>query len=556
MLFFPLTVYAQIEGVALWKLPVGGKVIGLPSVQAGSVVVLSEDKTVRAFSRQGHALWTYESAKELSPYITRSREGANYLCTAGGTLIALNRIGRELWRTDMKASPAGPILLGWDGRLFVPTDKSISCYTTAGRLLWYKNLEGSLAAAPRLDNRGGLIAALDTGELLHIDGFGKTAVTQLSETPALIISLAEAEPQEKGKKDEKLPVLILYKNGGLEVIGGEYPALPGLPAHPVGAANRNGRTAVALKDGQVILLSAEEGKILWAGKSGVAPAESGEDGQETAMIYDERGIYMLSKAGAAGFTEQGQRQWFIRIIGATAVPIFSDEGMLYSGGNDWYLYAYRLENRTLFRQESLYGPPPEGSYRLGLPFPERKDYSNRFSESELKTQFSRIDKALAEGRVGEQEKEFTAFLMEVAGSLRNSVKASQAKPPVQFRERIQAVRLLAVLGSQELIPFLADLFSYEPDPLVKAAAAEAIGAIGVDPEGLGMRAFSLEVLSPGLMKDESVLLAVASAVGDLCRFSGPPVMQAGSSILVALAGADKPPRVRNRALEEIKSLTR
>jgi outer membrane protein assembly factor BamB len=128
------------------------------------------------------------------------------------------------------------------------------------------------------------------------------------------------------------------------------------------------------------------------------------------------------------------------------------------------------------------------------------------------------------------------------------------KPPVQFRQRIEAAWLLSRLGSKEIIPFLADLFFYEPDPLVKAAVAEAIGRIGVDPDGLALGAFSLAVLPPDPIKDERVLIAVAAAVGSLCRFSGPPLIGMGANLLITLAAADKPLRVRNRALEEIQSL--
>ncbi|MDR0567686.1 MAG: PQQ-binding-like beta-propeller repeat protein [Spirochaetaceae bacterium] len=554
LLCFSGTLYAQTLGTALWKLPVGGKVIGLPSVQAGSVVVLSEDGKVRAFSGQGNPLWEYEIGG-LSPYVVRSREGANYIGTSGGELIALNRIGKLLWRIKLSGTLIGPMLIGWDGRLFVPTDRRISCYTAGGTLLWYKTFDRAIAVPPRQDNLGGMVLALDNAELLHISAFGKISALQLAETPSFLLSIAEYEEKPK-KTEEKFPapVLVCYKNGGAEVAGAEYPPVSGLSAPPIAGAYRNGRAALALRDGQVGLLAPSSGEVLWAGKSAITPTETGEGADTGAVLYDDRGVYMFSQAGAAAFDETGQRLWFIRIIGATAVPIFSDDGLLYSGGNDGYLYAYRLETRTLFRRQSLYGPPPEGSYRLGAPFPDRRDYTNRFSEFELRLQFARIRKALEEGRVGEQEKEFTVFLMEVAGSLRNSVKLLPAKPPVPFSERIQALRLLSALGSQELVPFLADLFSNEPDPLVKAASASAIGAIGVDPDGLALGAFSLGVVAPGFIKDETVLLAVAEAVGDLCRVSGPPAMHSGAAILVALAGADKPFRVRSRALEVIKSL--
>ncbi|MDR2485135.1 MAG: PQQ-binding-like beta-propeller repeat protein [Treponema sp.] len=549
---FPWTIHPQAAGKSIWKQPLGGQVIGLPSVQAGSVAVVCEGGALKAYSRQGNSLWNYAAGGKLSPFITRSREGMNYVCRTNGRFIAVNRIGQELWQLDLGEPLVGPVLLGWDGRLFVPTNKKISCYTTAGNLLWDKNLESPIVISPREDKRGGIVTALDNGKLLQIDGFGKTIVTQLSQTPAILLSLAQPEDPISGKE---IPILILYKDGTSEIIGGtqEYPSLPAL-AHPVGAASRNGKAAVTLKDGQVLLLSVTGGEILWTERSAIIPDEPGEMGNETAMIYDDRGIYMLSKSGAAGFTEQGQRLWYIRILGAAAIPIFSEEGLLYSGGSDWNLYAYRLENRILPRYQSLYGPPPAGAYGLGTPFPPRQDYTNRFSETELRFRFTRIDRALREGQVGEHEKEFTAYLMEAAASVRNSIRVSQTNPPVQIRQRIEATRLLSYLGSKEIIPFLADLFSHDPDPLVKAAAAEAIGRIGFDPDGLALEAFSLAVSPSGKIKDEQVLIAIAAAVGSLCRFSGPPVSGAGTAVLIALAGTGKSVRVRNRALEEIKSL--
>ncbi|MDR2518182.1 MAG: PQQ-like beta-propeller repeat protein [Spirochaetaceae bacterium] len=545
---------AQTAGIALWKQPLDGQVIGLPSVQAGSVAVVCEGGNLSVYSRQGNALWTYNAGGKLSPFVTRSREGTIYICRTNGQLIAVNRIGRELWRRALASPLSGPVLIGWDGRLFAPTRSALSCYTIGGALLWHKAFASPIAVNPREDKRGGVIMALENAEVLRIDPFGRTGTTRLAEVPALLLSAAGSDGPEGGAE---IPVLVFYKNGAAEIIGSgaAYPPLPKLASPPVGGASRNGNAAVTLGDGQVILIRAASAEILWAEKSGVTPVETGGRGKEAAMLYDERGIYMLSKAGAAGFNEDGERLWFLRVVGAASLPIFSDEGVLYSGGSDWNLYAYRLEDRILLSRTSLYGPAPEGSYGLGFPFPPRRDYANRFSRAELRNRFSAIDKALQDGDVGEREKEFTAYLMEAASSVRNNTRLSLTKPPVQAEQRIEAAGLLSRLGSKELIPFLADLFSHDPEPLVQAAAARAIGRIGVDPDGLALGAFSRAVIPSNRMKNEQLLLAVAASAGALCRFSGPPVSGAGAAVLIALAGQDKPARVRAQALQEISSLS-
>jgi outer membrane protein assembly factor BamB len=248
--------------------------------------------------------------------------------------------------------------------------------------------------------------------------------------------------------------------------------------------------------------------------------------------------------------------WLLRLRGSAALPAFSDEGILYSGGSDWILYAYRLEERIRVQRRSIYGPAPEGSFGTGNPPPSPwVDYYFRFNEGEIKTQLGIIEGAIREGRVGEDELSFAAYLMEIAGSMGNSpAAAASLHPPVQAGQRAEALRLLAYLGSRETVPFLAELFYRDQDPPVKAAAAAAIGRIGVDPEGTALRAFTAAVSSPSPLRDEQVLVSVAAAAGALCRFSGPPLSDAGVKILALLTEGSRPQVVQRAARRELDSL--
>jgi outer membrane protein assembly factor BamB len=269
------------------------------------------------------------------------------------------------------------------------------------------------------------------------------------------------------------------------------------------------------------------------------------------MIYDERGVYVLSRSGAAGFAEDGRRLWLFRLRGSAALPAFSDEGLLYSGGSDWILYAYKVEERIRDQARSLYGPAPLGSYGMGNPFPSPwADYYYRFDEAQLRTQLAGITRDITEGRTGPQERAYAAYLMEIAQGLTEGAIPASAPPPL--REQIEALRLLGFLGSRETIPFLTNLFYRAREPLIKAAAAETIGRIGVDPEGLAIRVFTWAILPPE--QDEQVLAAVARAAGALCRFSGPPLSDTGVRLLSTLAADPRPPSVRREARRELDSL--
>jgi outer membrane protein assembly factor BamB len=131
--------------------------------------------------------------------------------------------------------------------------------------------------------------------------------------------------------------------------------------------------------------------------------------------------------------------------------------------------------------------------------------------------------------------------MEIAGSMeavplhRTGGLSPIIHPPVPVNYRAEAARLLSFIGSREIIPFLANLCRNDPDTVVKAAAAEAIGAIGVDPDGAALAAFTALVFPQIPGRDERVMASIAAATGALCRFSGPPLSQEGTRVLTAIA---------------------
>jgi outer membrane protein assembly factor BamB len=145
--------------------------------------------------------------------------------------------------------------------------------------------------------------------------------------------------------------------------------------------------------------------------------------------------------------------------------------------------------------------------------------------------------------------------MEIATDIRkHTLPRVPGSAPLSPYYRTEALRLLGYIGSRETIPFLAYVCSVDPEPAVKAAAAAAIGRIGVDPEGIAFRAFTNMIYPPGPPQDDRVLLAVASAIGALCRFSGPPLSETGAKLLAALQSPERALTVQRRAREELSSL--
>jgi outer membrane protein assembly factor BamB len=536
----------------VWRMALGGAVIGVPTVQGGTVVVVLDGGHVRAYTLDGKPLWDYYARGKLAPYVSRSREGTCYIYRTDGTLIAVNRAGRELWRLRVQPQlqPAGaagasgpaaelsaPVLSGWDGRIFVSQGRTLYCYTAAGYRLWKVELEHNPVLGPVLDKSGGLVMALENGELAEVSHSGSVVKRRLGEIPSVLA------PVKGG-------VLVFFKNGGMRFLGGVAENFPGLGGTPIGGIARDGNAAAVLSSGKVVFMSVNDGKILWTAESHIRSGEI-TSGGKLEMIYDERGIYILTQEGASGFTVDGRRLWMLRLRGAASVPAFSGEGTLYSGGSDWILYAYKLEERILREKNSLYGPLPEGSYGLGNPPPSPwAGYDYNYGETILNEKFAEITERIHAGNVGDNEEAYTAYLMEAAGSSVGPA-VSPSRPLVHVSHRIEAVRLLGYIGSRETIVFLSELFGKDPDPAVKAVAAEAIGRIGVDPDGIALRAFAMAATR---IQEEQVLTATAAAIGSLCRFSGPPLSESGIRLLNVLCNDIMPGRTRSQARRELDRL--
>ena len=542
----------ETAATPVWREALAGAVTGLPAIQAGSVVVVLDGGHIRSYTLEGKSLWDYYANGKLTPYVTRSREGTNYISKLDGTLIAVNRAGRELWQLK-PGTITSQIISGWDGRIFVPVEKKSFCYTASGYLLWSQELGSDPVLGPMPDKQGGLVLVQKNGDLTEINHFGNVKIRALGEVPSSIIPLNEGK------------ILVAYKNSEIRLLNppGEIQgkvfgrntgtALPKLRGVPVAGTSLGNRAALLLSNGKLVELSLPNGKQIWTGDSHLGNNEISQGSKDKVnLIYDERGVYVFSRTGGTAWRADGRRLWLLRIQGAESIPAMGDNGILYSGGSDWILYAYKLEDRALPGKQSIYGPEPEGTYGLGNPPPSpwAEDFV-RYDDAQLDSLFSEIAVTIQDGKLGENEAAYTAYLMEISGCARNP-KASETHPPVHVKHRVEAVRLLGYIGSRETIPFLADLFDKDPDAVVKATAAEAIGRIGVDPDGYAIRAYSKAITATA--RDERILTAVASSIGNLCRFSGPPLSESGVKLLAILERDFMPAKARAQARRETASL--
>jgi outer membrane protein assembly factor BamB len=549
-----------VSSAPLWEREINDIVLGQPFLQAESVVVACENGSLKSWGMSGAALWDFDPHGKVSPHTSRSPEGTSYVSNAAGNFMAVNRVGRELWRIDLGKPMSHPAVVGWDGRLFISVEADLYCRTASGIALWKQNLGSPVAMAPVLDHAGGIATYLENRDFIRVSHLGVVERLRLERSPAIIVPILAGDSNS---------FLLFYQDGGVENIKLDFESsrggmlsrtrLPSLPAPPVSAVGYQHEAAVTIRDGRVLLISGTAGQIRWTGNSHETAVERGAGNlalNDASMVFDERGIFSLTRRGATAFAANGRRRWLLRVPETSAIPALSSEGLVYTCGKDQILREYKIDNQVRNIPRSMYGPDPEGTYGLGSPPPSQwANIEGRYDEKFMAAMYDEIDKATRSGQVGEMEPEYVAYLMEMIGYFLNNPRGSLVRAPVKVPQRIEFIRLLARMGSRETIRFLVTIYNRDPEPSIKAACCEAIGRIGVDPKGEAIQAYTFLLSRDNANRDSQTLLSASDSIAALCRFSGPPLARDGILLLTQIARfPDFRPDVRKRAQDQLNAL--
>jgi len=546
----------QVGAAPMWEAGIGDTIRGMPHLQAGSVVLVGENGRVRSFFQSSTALWNFDARGTAVPYIARSYEAATYVCNTDGVFMAINRVGRELWRINLGKPISYPPVVGWDGRVFISLDNTMTCRTASGNALWTIDLGSPIAFAPILDKTGSVATVLQNMDFVKVHQFSRVERVRLDRVPIMIVSLDEGNRQS---------YVLFYQSGEMEKINFNSGAARGsqlskeslrsLPAPPVASESRGAQFVVTLRDGRILCLNAQ-GDTLWTRNTHEAAEERGPANLtmgQAQMMYDERGIYAITIRGISAFTPEGRRRFVHRLQTASSgVPGLCDEGLLWASGTDNILRVYKVEvrQRTIPRNR-FYGLEPEGDYGMGSPPPSPwTGDSSRYHDINQDRVYEEMAALIRSGNLGTMEPIYVAYMMEMIGFFIGNPHYSPVRPAVKPPQRVRLINLLALVGSRETIPFLWNIFDRDAEPAVRSACAEAIGRIGVDPTGRSFHSYNFLLAPNNPNVDPQLVLAASSSIASLCRFSGPPLAPEGIRVLRYFSNL---PSIPNRVKEQIRA---
>jgi hypothetical protein len=519
----------------------GGVLIGSPVASGGLVYCVSEDRSVNALDEEGKVL--YHSDFTLSPKAKFAPAGGGALLIADGDrVIRLNRAGRPGFSIELPgAGERGfqPPAEGWDGRLFIAGER-LSCVSVSGSGRWSVGLSSRASAGPVVTEDGAAAVGLSDGGVLIIGPFSEEISRVAGGKGGAVLGMY---PGSGGvaylRADGKLS--FLGRDGGEVLLSSGVKAF--CPAPGPGAW-------AALKEGGILVCLDAAGGEVWETRAG--------QGFDRIRAYPGR-IYLLGGRAVSAFTAKGLLLKEMGLVHNAVPPEVSEEGIVYSCGMDWIVYAYRFDPD----RPADYGLPPplgaQGGY--GLADFDREELEWRLGLDDGLSQaalLDEIEKSLKSATIGTGEREMAAALAAIALSMADGEagKASRKRGGLFPQERARACELLGAMGSRESRGVLLRVAREDGEDSVRAAAIRALGSIGWDGDGSALALIREEfgrVYVPGT---ERSLIAAAEAIERIIRYEGVPESDDGVDALLSIAEYPAPPYVRARALSALKAIMR
>jgi len=532
-----------MEAQSLFRFPVGGVTTSGPVVATGRVWLLSDSKTMYVVTVEGVAVGKRTLGTKRTGFIVGDAFGRAAISDGERGISLINRAGQEVWRVDLGVAPARAPIFGSDGRLYVAAGTTMIALAPNGRRLWHDEMRAEPSTPLALDAGGGPTVGLADGSILSYTVDGALTQRLLSAgTPAALVTAATSTLVALA--DGRF-CIVPFKDSGTAPLA---PAGPSIGAAPMAAAAGTDAFYLLSTRGALVCVDAT-GAECWR------TTVSLDGGAAALEAYQDR-VVVMTRSAVYSYGLDGAEYRTLRLRNASSMPAMAPTGTVFVGGADWIMYAYRFERSLVALDQPA--PPPLDMARIDAVAEQESLWSlSPFDDSTTMNRLADIEKSIGSGTIGVETGNSVFYLAAVAlGRMEapfGSGSSAPAPMPRGAMPRAYACDLLGMLGLAQAVPVLVQVFERDPDPAVRAAAAAAIAAIGLDPEGLALGAF-VHATDDGRL-DARAASAVVDAIDSLYRASGALDDRSGILALVRISGGNYPRAVRSRAEQALRRVS-
>ncbi len=579
ILAVPSNAQSPVQDILAFRFTLAGAAAAGPVAEAGRVWIVSEDRTLYILDDSGRAVGRRAWRDGSPAWIAPDPFGRALLPAADGSLVMVNRAGLEVWRVRPGVPVVRAPAFGADGRFFAAAASRLLAWSASGRLLWFVEHAGPIAAGPSVrftpSGKTRITLALADGSIREYseDGTLLSSVPDgtTSSAPAGTLSsvpgagtqssvpavVPRAEPPSAwcGLGDG---LVLAYRDGTVSVQdgAGQETSRVRLAAPVVAAAGDRAEASGDRAEAWLLLAGGSVVRVREGGTVSGTTATGITDAREI-RVFPER-VLVLGPRGAASLAKDGQVYRALSLRHAPRMPAVTSSGIVLSAGEDWILYAYRFEGPL---GEPARPAPGYVDFAAARARADEEIFWNPgFGDDAALRELRRIEKSLGSASIGAEEGDALLLCSAIAlgyGAREASVyggAAPRGPRPSGALPRALACDILGMLGSPRAVPVLTEAYLRDPEPSVRASAARAIGIIGLDLTGEALRAFQ-GAADREFFLDEPGALATIDAVEGIYRALGELSDPGGVRAVLRLADKPYGSAVRSRALAALRRLS-
>lgn len=158
---------------AEWTRILTGAITAGPVASGERVFCATDDRSLTCLTETGQFLWSRVLKGRAASRLIVTPSGVLVAFTANGMIEAYNLDGRFLYRLSGGTIPIADPLVGFDGRIFVPYQRSVACISETGTVKWTLPLNEPANGPVGFTGDGELLVSLVSGLILRISPFGE-----------------------------------------------------------------------------------------------------------------------------------------------------------------------------------------------------------------------------------------------------------------------------------------------------------------------------------------------------------------------------------------------
>lgn len=511
----------------------GGNVVAPPKRTSYGFISLIEGRLMSASTGSGTVIWRKSIKGVPSAFFTINDENFVYITTDNATKLSLySPDGIFLWEAELAEPAVADPIVGRDGRVFIVSKTSISCYGTQGTRKWFT----------RVPEGGTLpLSEMNDGSLLYIPFFTKNDASIGIRISPYGESLEEIEFTGRISTLTSFSdgIIFGFENGTIgscAVINNVTETTWALA--PQKTSNAVPQVIIPGYDGFCVLFSnshiaeysLHDQSLMWQLTDHKVQA-----GQNFFSAYDNGRYVFASQNYTVAYqnaqSSEGVNTLWQKQVSSSEVPSFpivTSSAYLIIASSNWIISGYNLLDEENFNEINR-TQIDDNKIDVYTGFRSRNKNPSLDQMS-----FETMMQSLSAGDYASLELEYKQFIQNYLTQYQTEYMNSTDYFS-NLAEKSNVVMLAAKFETSDYDYLIPLMLKNEKDPSIIVATLRAARTIAYDPDEIMLKAIEYLYNTQKSLLSPTVLSELSEAVYSICRYMGRPALtKRGKEILSSM----------------------